>query len=207
MDVAATPRPGRCRALLRGTLVAGWGALAVAGFIALASIDAVPAPEDDAPERWPAESRLRPAEDRPSLLVFLHPRCPCSRATAAQLERLLAGRTERVSARAVLATWPGDGAADAGGLRTRLESVTGLEVVEDPEGVEAARFGATASGAALFYDATGRLRFRGGLTPTRGHVGPSAGADAVEALLCGRGPSVAAAPVFGCGLVRPEVAR
>ena len=53
------------------------------------------------------------------------------------------------------------------------------------------------SGHALLFDRDGRLLFRGGITPARGHEGDNFGASAIAARLAGR-PARAEAPVFGC---------
>src|SRR4051812_39527867 len=38
---------------------------------------------------WPPESKLGSTPSHPTLVLFLHPRCPCSRASLAELERLI----------------------------------------------------------------------------------------------------------------------
>jgi hypothetical protein len=61
------------------------------------------------------------------------------------------------------------------------------------------------SGQVLLYDASGRLRFRGGIRPSRGHEGDNTGRRALEALLLGDGaaPPLSTA-VFGCPLFHPR---
>src|SRR4051794_10180949 len=39
---------------------------------------------------WPSKSTINRGPDRSTLVLFLHPRCPCSRASIAELEGLLA---------------------------------------------------------------------------------------------------------------------
>ena len=43
-----------------------------------------------APASWPAQTTLARVEGRPTLVVLLHPKCPCSRASVAVLAVLLA---------------------------------------------------------------------------------------------------------------------
>src|SRR5690606_17883819 len=62
---------------------------------------------------WPADSTLELAGDRASLLLFLHPRCPCSRATVHELTRVIdqlpdADRPQLT----VIATLPSDAPPD-----------------------------------------------------------------------------------------------
>src|SRR5207244_9248206 len=75
-----------------------------------------------------------------------------------------------------------------------------VSVVGDEAGREARRFGGETSGQTLLYDPTGRLLFSGGTTIARGHLGDSAGLEAILALLDGRRPPRATTPVFGCSL-------
>src|SRR5262245_7166738 len=37
---------------------------------------------------WPRDSRITLAQDRPTVLFFMHSKCPCTRASLAELERL-----------------------------------------------------------------------------------------------------------------------
>ena len=80
--------------------------------------------------------------------------------------------------------------------------IAGVEVVRDPTGAEAHRFGAETSGQAVLTDPTGRVVFRGGLTAGRGRTGASAGRRAVLAWV-DSGDGAAAAPVYGCAAVYP----
>src|SRR4051812_12357486 len=60
------------------------------GTIAMVRYSEAPGMAAPAPDSWPANSRLSRDPHRPTLLMFLHPRCPCSRASVGELERLLA---------------------------------------------------------------------------------------------------------------------
>src|SRR5262249_1932415 len=67
-----------------------WAAVAVLGFWSLALYETRPGCAADPPPDWPDRSRLRCDPDRPTLLMFLHPHCPCSRASLEELTVLLA---------------------------------------------------------------------------------------------------------------------
>src|SRR5256885_6995371 len=65
--------------------------------------------DDSLAPKWPAGSKLGSVPNRPTLVLFLHPRCPCSRASLAELEQLFASlKKERVAPPniAVVATVP-----------------------------------------------------------------------------------------------------
>jgi hypothetical protein len=76
-----------------------------------------------------------------------------------------------------------------------------VTVLDDVDGTEARRFGALTSGQVVVYDADGRLRFSGGITPARGHAGDNAGRSAIIALLEGASSASVETPVFGCSLL------
>src|SRR5690349_11064711 len=85
-------------------------------------------------------------------------------------------------------------------------SMRGVTVIADSAGVETARFGSWTSGQVLLYDATGRLRFSGGITGARGHPGDNAGLSALTAAdhALDVATPAAGASVYGCPLRGPE---
>jgi hypothetical protein len=185
-------------------LVAGlgvWSLVVGAGTAMLWEYGSRPGAAAEPPGRWPDESAIGRARDRPTLLVFAHPQCPCTRASLEEIDRLLASAPDRPEVR-VLFTKPLDTppAWDATDLWRRAAAIPGVTVARDDDGREARRFGVATSGQVLLYDAGGRLRFAGGVTPSRGHAGDSAGRSALLELLAGA-PSVdATTAVFGCAL-------
>src|SRR5262249_51660441 len=134
---------------------------------------------------------------------FVHPRCPCSRATVANLARLLAHCPGPVEAD-VLFYRPGDAeeAWQPTDLWESAAAVPGVGVGWDEDGVEAARFGARTSGHVVIYDSEGVLRFKGGITSSRGHEDDNPGLDSAAAALGSALPG-ADHPVFGCPLNSP----
>jgi hypothetical protein len=176
-----------------------WFATIGAGSVILTRHVAEAGADAEAPTRWPTGSALPRAAGRATLLCFVHPMCPCTRATVRELERIVS----RAPGAAVQVVFRDEPAWDASSSATWAMAgrVPGARRLRDPGGVEARRFGALTSGLVLLFDADGTLRFRGGVTASRGHEGDSAGGSALEAALRGRqGPS-AWARVFGCGLV------
>lgn len=147
-----------------------------------------------------------------TIVLAAHPRCPCTRASADELVRALAGADKSFEL-IVLAFCPAAGAgADHAGfadtpILRRLGSLNHARIVADPGGRLAAGFGALTSGHALLYDPAGRLRFSGGLTPTRAHVGPNTGSAALRSLLRGEAAAASASPVYGCPLDNTTAAR
>jgi hypothetical protein len=79
-----------------------------------------------------------------------------------------------------------------------------VQVHIDAGNEEAALFGAKTSGEVAVYDGRGKRLFHGGLTASRGHVGPSMGRTRVTALLREGKADHASASVFGCALADPS---
>jgi len=82
-------------------------------------------------------------------------------------------------------------------------AIPGVEVMADPDGVEAGRFGGATSGEVLLYGPDGHLTFAGGITSARGHEGDSPGAERIYDLVTTGHAELAVAPVFGCPLSAP----
>jgi hypothetical protein len=133
--------------------------------------------------------------------MFVHPHCPCTRASVAELNRLLTRRQGPVTVHVlfVLPKGVGDDWAETS-LRKSAEALPGVKVELDRDGKEALRFGAESSGYVVLYSPDGRLLFSGGITSSRGHEGDNAGEDLVLAGMKGQPASVQHTPVFGCSL-------
>jgi hypothetical protein len=187
-----------------GLVVLLWLTMAAAGMVRWQRYEVRPGPAAQAPLRWPADSALRRQPGRPTLLVFAHPLCPCTRATLHELRILLARAQTPVTVR-VLFLEPSHPPADwsRGDLWDLAAAIPGVEVAADPDGAQSRRFGAMTSGATVLYDASGTLLFAGGITAARGHEGDNAGVISLLGHLHGDVGAAAAVPVFGCSLQTP----
>lgn len=183
------------------TLCALWLLAASGGAGFLLNYENTPATAGETPAHWPADSRIALQENRPTLLMFAHPRCPCTRASVDELNRLLVACEGRVAAHVLFIQPRGttEDWADST-LRKSAEAIRGVEVQLDPDGEEAHRFGAESSGYVVLYDRQGQLVFSGGITAARGHAGDNAGENIVIALLNGENAGLKSTPVFGCRL-------
>jgi hypothetical protein len=171
------------------------------GFTLLWKYKMRPGDADATPATWPSESRIARSPDRATLVLFAHPECPCTRASLAELARLLARFDDRLTAKVVFLRPSDVGTAwDGSDLWRAASAIPGVTAVRDDDGVEATRFRAATSGAAALYDARGRLLFSGGLTSARGHEGDSAGIQRISSLLRTGTADRSDAPVFGCSL-------
>jgi hypothetical protein len=188
-------------------LIALWCVGLAAGAHALWRYSSTPGRAVEAPIQWPANAAISRQAGHPTLVMMAHPQCPCTRASLAELERLLA----RAPIADVWVLFLRPEGAQPGWEKTLLwdaaAAIPGVRVAADAEGTAAHAFGAETSGHVLFYDASGALRFSGGITAARGHEGPSAGGDALLAALQGAPSASAQARTFGCPLLSPTTAR
>jgi len=160
-----------------------------------------PGPSVAAQIHWPAGSLIKLDAKRPTLIMFAHPHCPCTRASIGELERLMADCQGRLSAQVWFlkpAGTPEDW-TDTDLWRT-ASAIPGVTVQRDEGGAEARRFQAETSGQTMLYGPDGRLLFQGGITISRGHAGDNSGLSEVEALLEHKSSLAAQTPVFGCPL-------
>jgi hypothetical protein len=191
----------RLRAKLVAAAIALWAFAACSAVFAYTSHATQAAPEIAAPATWPADAALARATDRATLVVLVHPMCPCSRATLRELARLLARTRDRLATRVVFMRSIGTGADPrASSLWSEATQIPGVVASVDERGTVAHAFGAVTSGQTLLYGAGGELLFAGGITRAGGHEGDSAGRDAIEELVMGTGHAKAKSSVFGCPL-------
>ncbi len=178
-----------------------WAGGVAAGMAALWHYAAAPGASGAAPDAWPAGSAMAAPTERATLVMAVHPRCPCTRASIEELARLMTQSQGLVSA-FVLVWTPAGGDAEWAhtALADAAAEIPGVTILADEGGTEAARFGALTSGNTVIYDRRGRLRFAGGITGARGHAGDNAGRDAAVAHLKDASGPAASAAVFGCSL-------
>lgn len=183
-----------------------WPALVAPGYVMLERYSSTPSRLADPPATWPSTLPLRRDPSRATLVFLAHPRCPCTRASLAELARLMPLIAERSSVYVLFldpagAQWRG---TDIWAL---AEAIPGVDVRVDPGGQISEALGVYTSGQVLLYDQDGDIVFNGGITPGRGHEGNNAGSQALAAILSGHPQPPKANPVFGCDLHNPERAR
>jgi len=98
--------------------------------------------------------------------------------------------------------------APAGWAETDLwhtaAAIPRVTVARDPAGLHAQCFGVRTSGQVLLYDGHGHLRFRGGITLSRGHEGANFGRQAIYDIVFADTHQFVESPVFGCSLFDPS---
>jgi hypothetical protein len=151
---------------------------------------------------FPRHSAVQLVSNKPTLVLFAHPRCPCTEASFHELDGLLAETQNRVSVTVVFTIPDGVPAGwEQGNLWNSATSIPGIRVIRDQGGREALRFDVEGSGHALLYAPSGKLLFSGGITASRGHEGDNVGRSAVVSFILNGHAPVNHTPVFGCSLL------
>ena len=166
------------------------------------------------PSTWPGNTLVSSPLHKPLLVMFAHPRCPCTKASLGELEQLVA-RAQNQFDVAVVFYEPAGGskAWSSSGLVGEARSIPGVRVQFDSDGNLAKRFSIETSGHTLVYGANHKLLFSGGITGSRGHFGDNKGLAAVEDIIRDHSSPLArtTTPVFGCELfercTRNEIAE
>jgi len=182
----------------------GWCAAVLVGFGILAQYSAIPGPAGRPVKHWPVETSISRSENRDTLILFLHPRCPCSSASLEEFNRLIAQAPAALEPHVVFVRPAGlPPKWEQTDLWSAAGAMPGVEVIVDNEGVEARRFGATTSGTAVLFDCSGGQLFFGGITGARGHAGDNPGKSAVLSAISSGSAEPFSPPVFGCPLFDP----
>jgi hypothetical protein len=178
-----------------------WLACVVFGIRVLLRYESTPGRIGVVGGNWPVVSAIPRTGEHPTLVMFAHPHCPCTRASIGELAQIVADTGGKLNA-CVLFIKPKAASADWDDteLRRSAAAIPGVRVFTDAEGSEARRFGAETSGHTLLFDRTGALLFSGGITASRGHAGRNDGESAIIAAVNGKQSARERTPVFGCSL-------
>lgn len=179
-----------------------WGALVGASLLTLAGYNYRSGHIESPP--LAREAGVDVSSEMHTLVLVVHPKCPCSRSTVFELERLMFQCRDRLRCIVYVfapdgeeAGWGGD---DPFGIAARIPQV---EIMHDPGGRLARRLGGFTSGSVVLYNESGAPVFWGGITAGRGHAGDNLGSDSIRAIVNGFEPPRMTTPVYGCDLVTP----
>ena len=179
-----------------------WLLTVLAGATALWAYEKRPARPAPAPLTWPQNAWTQPAPHQAAVVLFLHPFCPCSRASLSEFQRLdLPQEVERH----IVFFFP---QRDLQEPRAWQSSPLVHAVQQSPEvsmhidegGTTIDMFHAQTSGECFAYSPQGELVFAGGLTVSRGHEGINEGTAGLERSLRSPCAEVVRYPAYGCPL-------
>ena len=184
MPAEVDETPGRSTRLLLIIATGIWIATVAGGLGFLMAYANRPGDQGDAISEWPEASPISLARDRPTLLLFAHPKCPCTKASIGELDWIMTRCGDDVDSH-VLFFQP-DGETEDW-CRTscwaRAVMIPNVDVSVDPESRMARQFGIKTSGHVLLYAPDGELLFEGGITQSRGHAGESPGRTRLVSLI------------------------
>ena len=150
----------------------------------------------------PRASKKVPVNHGPPyrLVMFVHPKCPCTSASLSELDRIVRRATRRVQVEVVaVGVSPSDIDDIESSSLAFARMIPGAVVRAETPG-EGERLGAGTSGHLAAFDAMNCELFRGGITRARAHYGNSQGGCAVSEIIQGASPSLRSRPVYGCQL-------
>ncbi len=153
----------------------------------------------------PEDLRETSASDVQHLFVFLHPRCPCSRATVQEFLSIVDRIDDRCDCTAYLVC-PGDTGREfaEGKILEALRTSKKINIVYDLGGDSAKRMGVRTSGHTFLFSASGNLLFEGGITGARGQIGENGGKHGLSDKLASPGKTLFRWPVYGCPTQSPD---
>lgn len=190
-----------------GIVAVAWLCALGGAFWSLAAYESTSGRPGDSPGDWPVSTSLSRTAGLPTLVVITHVKCPCTRATLHELDRIMAHAQGRVRAYVLINGLEGAEADWRDQLLWKdALDIPGVEVIRDDSGNETRHFGALTSGQAALYDAEGKLVFSGGITTSRGHEGDSAGEDAILDKILNKPNALRSSEVFGCPIFAQESA-
>jgi len=194
-----------------GMLVAGWLLLNSVGLGMFWQYKTTGHQPDGSAVRWPEQTNLLLASDRPTLVMFAHPLCPCTMASLHELTRLLSHGTvtnctvspSTAPPRITFVIYQPASAGHEWQTSAFIEAaraLPGAEIIWDDRGTIAKKFAATTSGQVQLYHPSGQCLFNGGITRARGHEGENAASIALHSVLQGEESALIQSPVYGCEL-------
>jgi hypothetical protein len=194
------PRSKRFRLALLASITL-WLLAVGGGLSVLWGYENTPGMGANPPILWPTESKIQRAMDHATLVMLVHPHCPCTRATIGELAELMAHCQRRLTAYVLFIKPEGfSGDWEKTDLWQSAALIPGVKPIVDDNGAEAHLFHSATSGQTILYDAGGHLLFSGGITVSRGHSGDNAGRSAILSLLNTGAAAQTETSVFGCPL-------
>lgn len=153
----------------------------------------------------PARHNVALDAERPTIIVFAHPHCPCSRASISELTKSLSQFQNKFRTKVYFYIPPGKDIQWAhSSLWEKTQRLPDTEVFIDPDGKIARAFEAKISGETFVLSPQDKILYHGGMTASRGHEGESAGSRGLADIARRGVASVVESPVFGCSLFKEE---
>jgi len=122
--------------MFRFAFLTAWIIAVAIGLYALMAYELAPGKTGNSPDLWPQNRYIAAHPDKPTLVMFVHPHCPCTRASIGELSIVMAKCHRRVETY-VLAVQP-QGVEDdwvQTDLLDQAKQVPGVNVLTDVDGI------------------------------------------------------------------------
>lgn len=177
-----------------------WIGLIALGAKILLNYDFKSGPQSSSIKHFPKKSKLKLDPKLETILIFVHPNCPCSSASLEELNRLITNSQGKL--KTIIIFIKPDGSDDKWldtALWNKAKSMK-VETYIDQGNREAKIFQTKTSGEVFLFNPKGDLLFHGGITASRGHEGDNQGEESIDHYLKDERLTVTKSPVFGCQL-------
>lgn len=200
-ETTGIAQPTKATGIPLRPLIAVWITVLLGWLGYLTAYSNAPGHQGTAPAYWPSDSALSFNNDGPTLLMFVNPRCPCTRSSLEELSKIVTRRPPSASFYCVFVRPPGVPIDwEKRSLWDQVSRIPFVNRFVDDGGIEAKRFGALTSGAVQLFGPDGRIMFEGGITAARNHSGDNVGATAVVEWMTKGVSATDSTFVFGCSL-------
>lgn len=186
---------------LKYSLMGFWLFALVGSFAALNWYKQLPGAVGVIKTHWPQNVSYDYHHNQYNFVMFAHPKCGCTKASLGELENLIRDTGSKLNVKIFFyhpkktpASWTETDSKIA------AEKIPGVEVYTDEGGEVARRFGAMTSGQVMVYSPQGDLAYAGGITESRGHVGPNNGSRSIASVVESGITNIKTQPTFGCML-------
>lgn len=178
-----------------------WGIVTCFFLWKLLGYQTSPGQYGEPPKKWPVTTPLQLASDRHTLVMFVHPKCTCTRASIGEFSTILAKGKHRVSGILVISHPPSlpDDWIETD-LLSSARAIPGVTIFIDTDQRQTAMFKIKTSGNVVLYNQHGDLEFNGGITASRSHYGDSKGKLTIMSYFLKEKVDVHDTLVFGCSL-------
>lgn len=192
----------RTRPTVLATLIMAWGIAVILGLELLWQFQSTPGSKTGGENpAWPRGTSIQASSDGLTLVMFVHPRCPCTVASVGELRRITGGLSQTPHLHLiVLQPLEHDEHWQNNDLVNQARQLPQADVHWDQGGKIAQLFGAKTSGQVLLFNPQGQCLYRGGITGLRGQEGPSREGDVLYGCIASGRQADHDYPVFGCAL-------
>ncbi len=180
-----------------------WAITLIGGVSLLAWYSSKPGDTGSPPREINRELRDSSRDKQHQLIMFIHPKCSCTRSSLRELTKILESSPSQIFCTFYCFT-PSDKSIrwTQTDLTETAQSISESKTIFDVDGKWAETFDVKTSGHVLLYDPKGKLQFSGGITVGRGHEGESIARTFITKAVKNKVNHEYRSPVFGCPIIR-----